>query len=88
MQDILNRHDGVGPGVPFLITKHDSTNATRVTRGLAWKGAGAVKVTTPDGTDVVIADGVLTPGVIHPLRVVRVWDTGTGAGATDFVGFW
>ena len=84
--DVLNRHDGISPGVPFNITRGDTTASDfTVTRGLAWAGTGPVKITTPDGTDVVIGDGVLVPGVIHPLRVIRVWSTGTTP--TVFVGF-
>lgn len=87
MSDALNRHDGVSPASSvFQITRGDSSSSNfTVTRGLAWAGTGAIKVTTADGEDVVIGDGVLLPGVIHPLRVIRVWSTGTTP--TVFVGF-
>jgi len=87
MEQVLNRNDGTSPASSvFQITRGDTSAANfTVTRGLAWVGAGDVKVTTADNEDVVITDGVLSPGVIHPLRVIRVWSTGTTP--TVFVGF-
>jgi len=70
----------------FLITPNDSTDLTTPTRGISVAAAGALKVTTLGGDTVVIPDGALAAGVIHPLRVKRVFSTGTGA--TGIVGYY
>lgn len=57
------------------------------TRGIAFKTAGALCVVRPDGTEVTIPSGVLAVGCIHPICVVRVKSTGTGAGM-DIWAFW
>jgi hypothetical protein len=38
-------------------------------------GAGAVKVTMADNTDIVLTG--LAVGTLHPIRVKRIWATGT-----------
>lgn len=87
MPDLGSRHDGIAPARSiFAITLGDTSASNfTVTRGLSWAGTGPVKVTTADGEDVVIPDGVLVPGVIHPLAVIRVWSTGTTP--TQFRGY-
>lgn len=39
--------------------------------------AGAIKVTTNEGQDVLFASGELAVGVMHPIAVTHVWATGT-----------
>jgi hypothetical protein len=39
----------------------------------------AVKITTPDGSDVTITTGTLAVSTIYPIHVMRVWSTGTTA---------
>ena len=48
-------------------------------RGISFAAAGALKVTRPDGTAVVIPDGALAAGIIHPIQAVRIWENGTTA---------
>lgn len=65
----------------FAITTSDSADLAEVTLNLYVSVAGAVKVTMFDGSIVTYAN--LTAGR-HPLRVKRVWATGTTA--TGIVG--
>lgn len=64
----------------------DSADLTDVTRGLSFAVAGDIKVNTVGGETVVIPSGALAPGIIHPLRVSRIWSTGTAA--TGLVVYW
>jgi hypothetical protein len=63
----------------FLITPSDDANLANPTRGISFHTAGALKVTTAGGEIVVIPDGALAAGIVHPLEVVKVFDTGTDA---------
>lgn len=58
------------------VTPHDTNELPFITRTLWVSVAGAVKVTFMDGQDVTYAN--LTAGR-HPMRVTRVWQTGTAA---------
>lgn len=61
-------------------SKSDTVNQTGGPfRGICFGTAGILKVTTADNVDVSIASGVLAAGIIHPLRVKRVWNTTTTA---------
>ena len=66
-------------GEPFNITPSDSAELTYVTRGLSFATAGALKVLTMGGNEVTIPSGALAAGIIHPIRVKKVFSTGTGA---------
>lgn len=68
-----------------LVTPADGSDLPFLTRGLSIAGAGAVRVTTAAGDTVTIPSGALAAGVVHPLRVSRVWSTGTTA--TGIVAF-
>jgi hypothetical protein len=70
--------ESTGQGA-FAITPHDSNNLTTSTRGICFATAGALKVRLADGNDVTFTSGALAAGIIHPLRVIRVWSTGTTA---------
>ena len=48
-------------------------------RGISFGTAGTLKVEFPDGTQVTIPSGALAAGVIHPMKIVKVFATGTGA---------
>lgn len=74
-------NDASDPGIDMIAaTKHDTTNEARgPCRGIVFGGAGILKVTTIYGGDRTIPSGVLAAGIIHPLRVTRVWNTGTTA---------
>jgi hypothetical protein len=69
-----------------LVTPHDVNELEIATRGLSFAAAGALKVKTVGGETVVIPSGSLAAGIVHPLRVVQVFATGTDA--TDIVAFW
>jgi hypothetical protein len=65
----------------FAVTPNDSTDLAEVTLSLYVSVSGALKATLYDGSVVTYAN--LTAGR-HPLRVKRVWATGTAA--TGIVG--
>jgi hypothetical protein len=69
-----------------LVTPHDTNELSYVTRGISFKTAGDLKVVTVGGETVVIPSGALAAGVIHPLRVKQVYDTGTAA--VSIVAYW
>lgn len=60
----------------FAITPNDSADLAQPTTALNVDTPGTVRVTTVDGTE-----GTLTihPGHAFPVRVARVWATGTTA---------
>lgn len=74
-----------------LVTADDANDLTVVTRGISFATAGALKVTmmgdnATAGATVVIPSGALAAGLIHPLRVRRIWATGTTA--ASIVAYW
>lgn len=69
----------------FLITPNNDSDLGQLTRGIAFAAAGTLRVTTVANEDVTIPDGALAAGIIHPIRVRKVWATGTSA--TGIVGF-
>jgi hypothetical protein len=69
-------------GIAF--TPHDTNLINPATRGLLIATAGPVAVQFVAGTTVVIP--LLVAGIIHPLSVVRVMDTGTTE--TSVILFW
>jgi hypothetical protein len=70
----------------FSITPSDDTDLLFVTRGIAFSPAGTLKLTMADDSIITIPSGVLNAGVIHPLRIKRIWATGTGA--SNIIGFY
>lgn len=69
----------------FLISGNDSTDLDQYTRGISFSSAGTLKVTTIRGDTLVFPQGALSPGIIHPLGVKRVWLTDTTV--TGIVGY-
>jgi hypothetical protein len=61
----------------FSITPSDSADLSEVTRGIYVGTAGDVKVDMEDGQTVTFT--AMSAGVIHPIRVRRVYSTGTDA---------
>jgi hypothetical protein len=55
-------------------------------RAFAVYTAGALKVTSMDGTVDTFADGELSLGVLYPMSIRRAWTTGTTA--TKMKIFW
>lgn len=63
-----------------LITPDDDQDlASGVTEGISFGTAGPLKVTMANGDVVTVPLNALAAGVIHRIRVKRVWDTGTDA---------
>lgn len=60
----------------FEITPDDGVDLPHVTLGLNVATPGTVRVTTADGST---GDVTIHPGHLFPLRVARVWQTGTSA---------
>lgn len=66
-----------GPAVTvFAITPDDAADLPHVTTALNVATPGTVRVTTAAGT---VEDVRIDPGCAFPLRVRRVWSTGTTA---------
>ena len=65
------------------ITPNNSTDLTEATRGVYVGASGNLKVDMLGGETAIIFVG-LAAGLIHPLRVTRVYATGTTA--TDIIG--
>lgn len=68
----------------FAITTHNTNELTTVTRGVYVGVSGDLKVDMLDGTTVTFAN--IVAGVIHPLRVRKVYATGTTA--TNIIGLY
>ena len=58
------------------VTPNDSTDLNEITTSIYVGTAGTLKVTMVDGS--VVTYGAIAAGR-HPLRVKRVWATGTSA---------
>ncbi|MBM7045436.1 hypothetical protein [Rhizobium lusitanum] len=69
-----------------LVTPSDTVDLTEITRAVAFTAAGTLKVTMQGGETVVIPSGALSPGQMNPMRVTRIWATGTTA--TGLVAWW
>ena len=69
----------------FLITASDADELAQVTRAISFGTAGALAVVMQDGSDFIIPSGALAAGVMHPLRIKKVKNTGTTAG--NIVGY-
>lgn len=72
------------PGVHAApVTPNDSADLTYATRALVIGTAGDLKVTTVGGDTVTLTN---VPAGVLPLRVVRVFNTGTTA--ADIAAIW
>ncbi len=60
----------------FDITPDDGADLVHVTTALNVTNPGTVRVTTEDGS---VAELTIHPGHAFPVRVRRVWETGTSA---------
>lgn len=81
VDDFLNIAAGMeSPGTDiFAITPDDNNELSYVTRGIVFSTAGALRVLTMAGRDITLPDGLFAAGMIHPLRVKKVFATGTTA---------
>lgn len=73
-----NRHrDPADPAVTvFEITPDDANDLPQVTTALNVATPGTVRVTMADGS---VSDVTIHPGQPFPIRVSRVWQSGTSA---------
>ena len=61
----------------FVITPADGVDLEASTRGI-WVGTtGNLRVRMVDGGDIMFIG--MVAGMVHPLRVIRVWATGSTA---------
>lgn len=74
----MNRDALSGEGAA-TITPSDSNDLGYTTRGICFATAGALRVDMVNGDTVTFPSGALAAGVIHPLRVTRVYSTSTTA---------
>lgn len=76
------------PGAPareaVSVSPSDTVDLEYVTRALWVGGAGDVKVSMIDGGEVTLAG--IPAGTLLPIRVKRVWSTGTTG--TSIVALW
>jgi len=75
------------PGYDLVpVTKSDTVNDPNGPfRGFYILVAGTLKVTTAANTDRTFASGELAQGVPHPIRIKRVWSTGSAATVSGIV---
>jgi hypothetical protein len=64
------------PGEAGAVTPSDTTNIS-ATRALYVGSSGDVRVQMLDGTVITLTN--LAAGILHPLQVIRVYETGTTA---------
>ncbi len=70
-----------------LVTPNDSTDLATIATALLVGGSGALKITTAGGSTLTLPATVVTAaGGFLPIRVARVWSTGTTA--TDILALW
>ena len=65
-------------------SKSDTVDLTIATRAFYTGSGGTIKVTTHDKQDVTLVS--VPAGTIFPMRIIRLWSTGTTA--TDVVGLY
>lgn len=72
----------------MVVTPSDNDNLPFVTTALRLASGGAVRVTLLGGTTVTYPSGALNPGISHPMRVTRVWATGTTVPGGSIIAEW
>ena len=60
----------------LAVTPSDDNDLETATRGINVAASGAVKLTTVNGTDLVV---YIAAGTVFPIRAQRIWSTGTAA---------
>ena len=73
-----NHHTGLESPATSLssVTPDDGTDLSAISRAIAVATSGMVRVTAADGTQ---GEVFVAAGVPFPIRVARVWATGTTA---------
>ena len=64
------------PSHLLAVTPNDATDLPFASRGLNVAQAGTVRVTTVGGSTATVS---IAAGIVLPIRVTRVWATGTTA---------
>lgn len=68
-----------GSGI-FLVSQSDTVNDPNGPfRAIVFGTVGVLRLTTPENADITIPSGVLSAGIVHPMRIHRVWTTSTTA---------
>lgn len=60
-----------------IITPNDEQDLHCCSRGIAFATNGTLRIETHKRQIVTIPKGVLSPGVIHQIRIKRVYSSGT-----------
>lgn len=76
-EQVTDPADNIAP-----VTPNDGTDLTAVTRALIVSVGGTLKVSLRDGSAVTVT----VPAGVLPIRVARVWATGTTA--TGITALW
>ena len=82
--------DGFAPGLltpgqnAASVTPNDSTDLSYCSRGVYVGAQGNLKVTLVGGDTVTFVG--LAAGIVHPIRAMRIWSTGTTA--TGIIAVW
>jgi hypothetical protein len=80
----MRNDDLTNPAVSaFAITPSDTNNLPHLTRGIYVGGSGDLKVSMAGGGGTIVFVG-LAAGMVHPLRVEKVFQTDTDA--TNIIG--
>ena len=69
------------------VTQSDTADNAAGSRGMLVDGSGALKIVYQTGEEVTYTTHPFATGVLHPVRIKRVYDTGTDAGVTVYVGY-
>ena len=86
----IDKYDGFKSGKEspgdgwFEITPHDTNELAYMTRAICFVTEGDLKITDAFGNTVTLPSGLLSAGIMHPTRIVKVFSTGTTA--TDIWG--
>lgn len=59
---------------------------TFAVRGVVMDAVGALKVDLVESTGITFQSGMLAAGIIHPLQITKVYQTGTGTQNIKLVG--
>lgn len=78
-------NDNPNDAYPLDPHKSDTEDLPTPISAIAFSAVGALHVLTAAGIERTIPSGVLAAGIIHPLRIVQLYDSGTTV--TDPVGF-
>lgn len=70
-----------------IVTPSDANELAHVTRAISLSSEGDLAVVMADGDALTIPSGHLAAGVLHPMQVKQVKDTGTASGLS-IIAWW